>query len=271
MALFERCLDRTRDHPHHALGLALHSLRAVSKAEMDEVLLAERGRAATVHIHIAEQPGEVSQCQAAYGARPVEWLLQNVAVDARWCLVHATHMEAAEYRAAAASGAVAGICPTTEADLGDGFFEAEEWLGQGGHLAIGSDSNLRISPTEELRMLEFGLRLRTGRRNVLAREGMACGESIYLSATRGGGRALGQPVGQLAVGLRADLLELDDAHPMLKGVADQDILDRYVFAGVDGMIRSVFVGGRQVVYKGKHQARDAAAAGFVAVMEELAQ
>jgi len=269
--LFDRCLDRAGDHPHHVVGLGLHSLRAVSKSQLEAVLGAERGRAAAVHIHIAEQLAEVSQCEAAYGARPVEWLLANVQVDDRWCLVHATHMTDLEYDRAAASGAVAGLCPTTEADLGDGFFEAERWAGIGGDFAIGSDSNLRISPIEELRLLEFGLRLRTGRRNVLTRDALSCGRVLYEGALNGGRRALGQPVGKLAEGFRADLVELDESHPMLHGVEDDDILDRYVLAGDQGMIRSVFVGGRQCVRNGIHEARDAAAAGFEAVMEDFAK
>lgn len=271
LALFERSLDHLGDHPHHVLGLALHSLRAASKAQITAVLGAEGGRAAALHIHIAEQVAEVAQCEAAYGARPVQWLLNNVSVDARWCLVHATHMDATEYEAAASSGATAGLCPTTEADLGDGFFEAEHWLGRGGRLAIGSDSNLRVSPVEELRLLESGLRLRTGRRNVVVQEQRGCGRTLYETAAEGGKRALGQPVGKLDCDFRADLVELNPAHPMLQGVSDDDMLDRYVFAGDKEMIRSVFVAGKQVVEDGRHKARDAAAAGFVAVMEELSE
>lgn len=271
LRLFQACLDRVRDEPHHVVGLALHSLRAVSKAQADEVLAAEAGRAAALHIHVAEQQGEVAQCLEAYGARPVEWLLANVPVDDRWCLVHATHMEPGECRQAAESGAVAGLCPTTEADLGDGFFDGERWLRRNGHLAVGSDSNLRISPAEELRLLEFGLRLKTGRRNVFARKGVSCGRALYESALEGGRMALGQPVGRLEPGFRADLVELDGAHPMLQAVADHDLLDRYVFGEAAGMVRSVFVAGRQIVQNGVHEARDAASAGFVEVMEEFAR
>lgn len=271
LRLFEASLDRVADDPHHVVGLAFHSLRAVSKEQIEEVLGAEGGRAAAVHIHVAEQAAEVEQCRAAYGARPVEWLLSNTPVDDRWCLVHGTHMEPREYDAAAASGAVAGLCPTTEADLGDGFFEAEYWLGQGGLMAIGSDSNLRVSPTEELRLLESGLRLRAGRRNILSREGRSCGRFLYEAAAEGGRTALGQAVGSIAEGFRADLVELDESHPMLRAVEDDDVLDRYVFAGDKSMVRSVFVAGRKTVKEGFHEARDTAAAGFVAVMEELAE
>lgn len=271
LALFERLLDRVAADPHHVIGLAFHSLRAVSRQQMEEVLGAEGGRAMAVHIHVAEQQAEVAQCLATYGARPVEWLLDHAPVDERWCLVHATHMSPGEHESAAGRGAIAGLCPTTEADLGDGFFEAERWLGHGGRIAVGSDSNLRISPAEELRVLEFGVRLRTGRRNVLADGGKACGRTLYEAACEGGRLALGQPVGRVAEGFRADLVELDDTHPMLCDVSDDDVLDRYLFAGDGRMIRSVLVGGRTVVREGRHEARDAAAAGFTAVMKELCQ
>lgn len=270
LELFEHCAEQARSHPLHRVGLALHSLRAASTGQIAEVLDGEAGRAAAIHIHVAEQVGEVEQCLAAHGSRPVEWLLDNHPVDDRWCLIHATHMQPAEYDRAVASGATAGICPTTEADLGDGFFEAGYWMAKGGSLAVGSDSNLRISPCEELRLLEFGLRLRTGRRNVLTGSADRVGSNLYQQAASGGGAALGQPTGQLRPGFRADLVELDTEHPMLCGVGQDDLLDRYVFGGGAGMIRSVFVAGNQTVHEGKHQARDAAAAGFRAVMEELA-
>lgn len=271
LSLWEHCLDRVSDHPHHVLGLGLHSLRAVAADEIDTVLEAAGGRAAAIHIHVAEQPAEVEQCLAALGARPVQWLLDHHAVDRRWCLVHATHMNDAEREAAASSGAVAGLCPTTEADLGDGFFEAAPWMDAGGGIAIGSDSHLRVSPREELRLLEFGVRLRTGRRNVLARRGLSCGRTLYETAARGGARALGQAIGELAAGRRADFVELDHGHPLLRGLQGDEILDRYVFAGEKDMIRSVYVAGRQLVGDGAHAGRDDAAAGFAGVMEALAQ
>jgi formimidoylglutamate deiminase len=271
LSIFESSLEQVRNHPNHRVGLALHSLRAVSRDQMDRVLDAEAGRAATLHIHIAEQAAEVEQCLKINGMRPVQWLLEHASVDARWCLVHATHMNRQEYDDVARSGAVIGLCPTTEADLGDGFFEAEHWQELGGRMAVGSDSNLRISPREELRLLEFGMRLRTGRRNVLASKGMSCGSALYSSAAEGGGIALGQPVGRIAEGYRADFVELDATNTLLRGVSDDEILDRYVFAGDRGMIASVFVAGQQLVRNGIHEFRDAAAAGFAAVMEEMTQ
>ena len=271
MALFEGCLSQAAGNSDQNVGLGLHSLRAVSESQMAEVLDAESGRASAIHIHVAEQPAEVNQCLAAYGARPVEWLLDHATVDDRWCLVHATHMIESEYENLARSRAVAGLCPTTEADLGDGFFEGAQFLGLGGRIAIGSDSNLRISPTEELRLLEFGLRLRTGRRNVMTAGEAGCGETLYRSALDGGAAALGQPAGVLAPGRRADFVELDSSHPMLRGVNDKDVLDRYVFAGGQGMIRSVFVSGREKVRNGFHVGREQAAERYSAVMEELGQ
>lgn len=269
MSIFERSLERVGAYSQHAVGLGLHSLRAVSGLQMQAVLEAEGGRAAAIHIHVAEQAAEVEQCLETYGARPVQWLLENARVDHRWCLVHATHMDDSEYRQVADSGAVVGLCPTTEADLGDGFFEGERFLQLGGRIAIGSDSNLRLSPCEELRLLEFGMRLRSGRRNVMTLNGEGCGNTLYTAAVAGGAAALGQPIGVIATGKRADLLELDTTHPMLCGVSKNDILERYVFAGGKSMIKTVFVAGRERVRGGVHPNREAAAEEFSAVMEEL--
>ena len=269
LRLFAACRERIKSHGGLSLGFALHSLRAVSPRQMTTVIDAIGHEAAAIHIHVAEQQAEVDQCLAAHGARPVEWLLDHAPVDDHWCLVHATHMTPAENRTAAASGAVAGLCPTTEADLGDGFFEAAAWLENGGAIAIGSDSNLRVCPREELRLLEFGQRLRSGRRNVLAPPGGHCGQALYTLAAHGGASALGQAVGRLAPGFRADWLELDPDHPLLHGVEEADIVDRFIFADESSMIRSVFVGGQQRVEGGKHPGREAAAAAFAAVMEDL--
>ncbi|MCC7330687.1 MAG: formimidoylglutamate deiminase, partial [Gammaproteobacteria bacterium] len=177
------------------VGIALHSLRAVAPGALDEVLA---WRAATdpqcpVHIHVAEQPREVAECQAWSGRRPVEWLLERGVVDAHWCLVHATHMTGGEARALAQSGAVAGLCPTTEANLGDGLFPLAEFLAAGGRIGIGSDSHVSVSPVEELRWLEYGQRLATGRRNVAATAAEPhCGARLFRAAVAGGARALGQ-------------------------------------------------------------------------------
>ncbi|HET7358834.1 MAG TPA: formimidoylglutamate deiminase, partial [Rhodanobacteraceae bacterium] len=185
MALFERL--RALHEPMLRVGIALHSLRAVPEAAMREVLDAVAGTGCPIHIHVAEQIGEVQDCLAVHNARPVEWLLDHAPVDARWCLVHATHLTDDELRRAAASGAVAGLCPTTEANLGDGLFPLAAWLDAGGTLGIGSDSHISVSPVEELRWLEYGQRLASRHRNVAARgAGKSVGETLWTAALAGG-------------------------------------------------------------------------------------
>ena len=207
-----------------------------------------------MHIHIAEQPAEVEACQHHLGARPVEFLLAQFPVDGRWCLVHATHMSPGELQLAARSKATAGLCPTTEADLGDGVFRTAEWLGAGGSFAIGSDSNVRISVAEELRLLEYNERLRSGQRNVLTTAGTGCGRFLYQHAARSGTSVLGQAVGQLEPGYRADLLELDGNHELLAGRNPDAVLDSWIFAGDNSMLNSVWVAGRRLIDRGHHAA-----------------
>lgn len=269
LALVLACKQLIANRPLHRVGVAPHSLRAASGEQIQQVLGATETAGLPIHIHIAEQPAEVEECQALLGARPVEWLLQNFPVDSRWCLVHATHLDANEMNHAAGSGAVAGLCPTTEADLGDGFFAAESWIAAGGQFGIGSDSNLRVSVAEELRLLEFGCRLRTTRRNVLADEGMSCGRSLYQRAARGGAMALGQAVGRIEAGYRADLVELDSNHPLLAGRCGDEMVDTWLFAGGASMVRSVWVGGSLCVAEGKHLNRDALEGPFRRTMKDL--
>lgn len=256
MQLLCACKELIGRRPLHRLGIAPHSLRAVSQGQMSMVLHAPEVRGLPVHIHIAEQPAEVEECLSVLGARPVEWLLDHFAVDPGWCLVHATHLVRSELDRAAASGATAGLCPTTEADLADGTFEAEQWLDGGGSFGIGSDSNLRVSVAEELRLLEFGCRLRTHRRNVLARSGRSCGRTLFQGAALGGAQALGQPVGRIEAGCRADLVELDSRHPLLDGRCHDSVLDTWLFAGGSAMVRSVWVAGVQRVSEGRHKGRE---------------
>lgn len=256
MQLLFACGQLIENRPLHQLGIAPHSLRAVSHDQLRAVLDTSEAHGLPVHIHIAEQPAEVAECLSVLGARPVSWLLDHFTVDSRWCLVHATHLELDELGRAAASGATAGLCPTTEADLADGFFEAEYWLDQGGSFGIGSDSNLRVSVAEELRLLEFGCRLRTNKRNVLARNGLSCGRSMYQGAALGGARALGQPTGRIEPGCRADLVELDARHPLLYGRHHDSVIDTWLFAGGSAMVRSVWVGGTLCVSDGRHVNRD---------------
>ena len=264
------CGREMADHPLHRLGWAPHSLRAVSSDQLAAVLNAEPARGLPLHIHVAEQAVEVDECLSHYGARPVQFLLDSYPVDGRWCLVHATHMLERELRDAARSGAIAGLCPTTEADLGDGFFDAGQWLASGGKFGIGSDSNLRVSVSEELRLLEFGCRLRTQRRNVLADEGRSTGRNLFQRAAEGGATALGQPVGRIEAGCRADLVELDSRHVLLEGRQKDALLDSWIFAGGQTMVRSVWVGGELRVAEGRHLAREELASPFRRAMKELA-
>ncbi|NNJ17997.1 formimidoylglutamate deiminase [Pseudomonas putida CSV86] len=255
--------------PAQALGLCFHSLRAVTPEQIATVLAAS-DKACPVHIHIAEQQKEVDDCLAWSGRRPLQWLYENVEVDERWCLVHATHAEADEVAAMARSRAIAGLCLTTEANLGDGIFPAVDFLAQGGRLGIGSDSHVSLSVVEELRWLEYGQRLRDQRRNRLygAAQPMV-GRTLFDAALDGGAQALGQPVGELAVGKRADWIVLDGRDPYL-AVADGDsILNRWLFAGGDRQVRDVMVNGVWVVQQGRHAGEEDSAEAFGRVLREL--
>jgi len=269
MQLLEACKHLIEDRPLQRLGIAPHSLRTVSAEHLQTVLSAPEVQGLPVHMHIAEQPAEVAECRSVLGARPIDWLLGNFDVDSRWCLVHATHVTASELRDAAASGAIAGLCPTTEADLGDGLFKAEAWMAAGGGFGIGSDSNLRVSVTEELRLLESGCRLRKMRRNVLTDEGKSCARTIYDRAVAGGALALAQQTGKIAPGCRADLVELDTGHPLLEGRSNDAIIDTWVFAGGSAMVRSVWVAGNRLVAQGRHVRKAELEAPFRRAMKEL--
>ena len=253
-----------------AVGLAPHSLRAVTAETLREALDG-LDDAAPIHVHVAEQQKEVEDCLAWSGRRPVEWLTDNFEPDGRWCLVHATHVTADETAAIARSGAVAGLCPTTEANLGDGLFPAGEFLEQGGRFGIGSDSHISVSPIEELRWLEYGQRLRHLRRNLLVEqaENASVGASLLRRALDGGAQALGRPIGRLAEGSRADLLVLDPENPSLYGRSSDDLLDALIFAGNTNPVRDVMVGGKWVVEAGRHAHEDAVFARYKAAVTEL--
>ena len=269
LSLLDACGALIHDKDTCRLGLAPHSLRAVDGETLGALIGAAWEPGVPVHIHIAEQPLETEDCLAHTSARPVEWLTAKFDVGPDWCLVHATHMSSQELVAAAGCGAVAGLCPTTEADLGDGFFAAREWIDAGGVFGVGSDSNLRISPMEELRLLEFGERLRSGQRNVLADEDRSCGRFLYEHACAGGAQALGQPVGRIAPGLRADLVELDGSDPRLVGLSGDELLDTYVFTGDSSMIRSVYVAGDCLLDQGHHRGEEDLERSFARTMREL--
>jgi formiminoglutamate deiminase len=239
--------------PDAVVGAAPHSLRATTEPELLGVAALARG---PMHIHIAEQVQEVDDCLAWSGARPVAWLLDHLPVDAGWCLVHATHMSAEETRRLAVSGAVAGLCPVTEANLGDGLFPARDFLAHCGSLGVGSDSNVRIDAAEELRLLEYGQRLHHRARNVLSPgPGCSTGAALYRGALAGGSQALGAPAA-LRPGASADILVLDARHPDFAGCSGDALLDAFVFAGGSRLIKDVWRAGDRVVVDGRHRHRD---------------
>jgi formimidoylglutamate deiminase len=255
------------------LGLAPHSLRAVPPDSLREVLAGfeQLDPRAPIHIHIAEQTKEVDDCLAWSGQRPVQWLLDHVKVDARWCLVHATHMTFDETMRAAQTGAVAGLCPTTEANLGDGVFDLPGWLAAGGRWGIGSDSHACVNAAEELMVLEYGQRLLRRQRNVLASaEQPQVATAMTLQAVAGGAQASGQPADGLAPGRRADFVILDPHHVALDGLPAPEMLSAHVFASHrTSAIAAVWAAGRQQVAAGRHALHDAAASDFVAARSQI--
>ncbi len=255
------------------LGLAPHSLRAVPPEGLREALagLDAIDPTAPVHIHIAEQTGEVDACLAWSGQRPVDWLLDHAAVDARWCLVHATHMSKDEYRRAAASGVVAGLCPSTEANLGDGLFDMPRWIADGGAWGLGSDSHATVNAAEELMLLEYGQRLQRRERNVLASAAQPqVASAMTLQAVAGGAQASGRAVAGLAPGQQADFVMLDAQHIALAGLPAPEMLSAHVFASHrSSAITSVWTGGVERVTHGRHAQRENAAEAFVAARRQL--
>ena len=245
--------------PDAGVGVAAHSLRAVTPAELAEVVTLAAG--GVIHIHIAEQVREVDDCLAWSGRRPVQWLLENAPVDARWCLVHATHTTVTELQGIAARGAVVGLCPVTEASLGDGIFPAVEFLAAGGRSGIGSDSNIRIDAAEELRTLEYSQRLAHRARNVLAAAaGASTGRSLFAAALAGGAQALdaaGPGPAGLAPGAPLDVVSLAAEHPALIGRGGDELLDSWIFAGDRGLVDCVWRAGRKLVSDGRHHDREA--------------
>jgi formimidoylglutamate deiminase len=245
------------------VGIALHSLRAVPAEAMRE-LLAAAPADLPVHIHVSEQVAEVEECLQVRGARPVQWLLANASVDRRWTLVHATHLDAAETAGIARSGAVVALCPSTEANLGDGLFPLRDYIAQGGRYGIGSDSNVSVSPVEELRWLEYGQRLATRQRNIAATATHASsGESVLSAAVEGGRQSVAQD------GQAQDRLRLDEAAPALIGATAEDVHDRFVFAGNQPLVQEVQVGGRRVVEGGRHPRREEIGARYRKAMRAL--
>jgi len=253
--------------PDAVLGVAPHSLRAVSKGTLAAVGAMRPG--APVHVHIAEQLAEVAEVQAAWGARPVEWAVANLPLDARWCMIHATHMTPDETRLLARTGAVAGLCPITEANLGDGIFDAPGWLAAGGAFGVGTDSNVRISLAEELRLLEYSQRLQLRARSVVATADRSTGRRLWDAAAQGGAQAAGRPSGAIAVGRWADLMAPYMTDVRLDGLVGDQVLDAFVFAGRDGLVSDLWSAGRHIVREGRHVAHDRISARFKTCLARL--
>ena len=251
------------------IGCALHSLRAVPADAMREVLEA-LPEDSPIHIHIAEQLAEVEQCVEHRGARPVQWLLDNARVDARWTLVHATHLDDAELAGIARSGATVAICPSTEANLGDGLFRLGDYLAAGGRWGIGSDSNSSVSPVEELRWLEYGQRLATRRRNIaVTPDSPSVGETLLRAVATSAADSSGHGVGTLVPGHYADALVLDVAAPHFAGASDEDAIDRWLFSGNRNLVRETWVGGRCLVEKGRHMRADSIATAYGSALDRM--
>jgi formimidoylglutamate deiminase len=235
--------------PGGTIGIAPHSLRAVT---LDDLAWAARTFAGKpAHIHVSEQTREVEDCLAAHAARPIDLLMDTVDVDERWCLVHATHADKKEIARMAQAKAVVGLCPITEANLGDGLFDVPDFLAQGGRFGVGSDSLVRISAADELRMLEYGQRLIHRQRNVLGEASRSTGRRLFDLALAGGAQAMGQPLGAIAAGCRADFVVLDG-----EGFTEDAVLDHWLFASDNAAIKSVYRGGVPMVQNGRHKDRD---------------
>lgn len=267
LRLVEYCRDKSSKEQNFAVGIAPHSLRAVSPEMLRTIT--SGNKEGPIHIHIAEQIGEVEDCVAVLGARPVEWLLDNDTIDDRWCLIHATQMTSEETRRLAKSGAVAGICPATETNLGDGVFNGVEYFEAGGAWGVGTDSHIRVDPAEELRLFELTQRLRDHRRVRLAPRGASNGRHLYVEAAKGGAKALGRKTGVIAPGAFCDLVALDPAHPLLTGKTQDEWLDSWIFAGDKSCICDVWVRGRHVVQNGAHIGRKSARCDFAVAMKHL--
>jgi len=249
----------------HVIGAAPHSLRAVAPEALDWIAALP----GPLHVHLAEQTAEVDEVQAALGARPVEWFLDHVDTPARWCAIHATQMTPGETGALARSGAVAGLCPITEANLGDGIFDGVRYLEAGGRIGVGSDSNLRISLAEELRQLDHSQRLRDHSRAALATAERSTGRRLFDAVCAGGAQAAGRDSGTIRAGGWADLLALDMGDVDLAGLEGDMILDSFVFAGGQRMVGDVWSAGRHLVREGRHIEREAITVAYVRAIAPL--
>jgi formimidoylglutamate deiminase len=253
LKLYDKLRTQVAGQPNFRLGVAPHSLRAVD-GDCLQALISVLEPDTPIHIHIAEQIKEVEEAKEFLGARPVRWLLDHHLVNEKWCLVHATHLDQSEILDLAASGAVAGLCPTTEANLGDGIFPAPSFLQAGGKIGIGTDSQVSVGVNTELRMLEYGQRLRDKQRNVLAsRQQASVGRRLLDLTLAGGAQALAQAVGRIAPGLRADIVVLDLEHPRLVEHSLDTALDAWIFGHVESAVKDVMVAGRWEILEGQHR------------------
>jgi formimidoylglutamate deiminase len=266
--LLQLCQTHAKALPSDTVvGVAPHSLRATDADILKAVPALAAG--SPVHIHIAEQPKEVADIEAWLGQRPVQWLLSHVPVDKTWCTIHATHMKDDEVQRLAATNAVAGLCPVTEANLGDGIFPGSQWLAAGGAFAVGTDSNVNISMVEELRLLEYGQRLREMSRNVMISETGSVGAFLYRQAAKGSAQALQRNAGVIAEGKLADLLAINSQHVSLCALSENALLDGLCFASRPGMITDVWSAGRHAVKAGQHVARQAVEEQYRKAMHDI--
>jgi formimidoylglutamate deiminase len=250
-----------------ALGYAPHSLRAVARDDLHQ--LAAQATGAPIHMHLAEQIAEVDEVQTAWGARPVEWMLQNLDLSNQWHFIHCTQMQPHEVQGLARSGATAVLCPITESSLGDGIFDGVQWRAHDGAMAIGSDSNIRISLSEELRTLDYSQRLRDHSRAAFATTEQSTATVLLDQITAGGATAAGRKTGALAPGYWADMMAIGTDHPDLDGLTGDAILDAYVFAGDDRMVRDVWAAGRHMVQDGQHINRAAIVTAYRGAVKTL--
>jgi len=270
--ILDRVAHKSGESPLLSFGIAPHSLRAADKQQISAIVdkLNSYNNQAPIHIHISEQTKEVDDCVEYYGMRPVQWLYDNFNVSNRWCLIHATHLTEQEVSDIAQSGAIAGLCPTTEANLGDGIFPMESFIEQGGAWGIGSDSHISVSPVEELRWLEYQNRLLKCQRAVLVSEqSKHVGTTLYSQALKGGAQALGQNVGAIEVGKKADLVVLDKNSAHLTSLKHDFALDAWMFSGNQNLVKDVMVEGEWVVESGVHSLASESLAAYQKVIEKL--
>ncbi|NDV89645.1 formimidoylglutamate deiminase [Alteromonas sp. 345S023] len=268
LTLYQQCETFLKPHSLHTSGVCFHSLRAVNKNQIEDVLDVV-GKNKPIHIHIAEQQKEVEECVAWTGQRPVQWLCDEIGIDQRWCLVHATHLDEKEMSALASSKATVGLCPTTEANLGDGIFPATDYTLLDGKWGIGSDSHVSLSIVEELRTLEYAQRLRDQQRNRLYRaQQQHIGDNLFQQARLGGNQACDVKFG-LAVGSRADFMVLDNQNPFVAASDPKDLLNRWIFACNENIIRDVYVAGQPQIKQYRHHYEDASRKKFINVIRKV--